>query len=147
VSGPATALRVWARQRGVTALLGYRWLAELDEIASAIETLEQNPRDAYHTMAELYEYRLLYNAHAAHGWLAAGIPVVKSWYHSDGEACFGGGWFVVVATLSTGQVSNHYEGDDWHLFQVPEVDLAPDWDGHTPIDAARRLREAIGEVQ
>lgn len=108
-----------------------------------IADLLANPRDAYHTMAELYEYRLLYNAHAAHGWLAAGIPVVKSWYHSDGEACFGGGWFVVVAALPTGQVTNHYEGDDWHLFQVPEVDLAPEWDGHTPIDAARRLREAL----
>lgn len=34
--------------------------------------------DGHHTFAELYEYRMLYNAHAAQGWLAAGIPVVKS---------------------------------------------------------------------
>lgn len=102
--------------------------------------------DGYHTFAELYEYRMLYNAHAAIGWLAAGIPVVKSWHHSDGEPCFGGGWFVVVATLPSGQVTNHYEGDDWHLFQVPEVDLAPEWDGHTPQEAAERLRAAIGEA-
>lgn len=96
--------------------------------------------DGYHTFNELYEYRMLYNAHAAHGWLTAGIPVVKSWRHADGEECFGGGWFVVVADLPAGQVSNHYKAKHWGLFKVPEVDLPPEWDGHTPEDAARRLR-------
>ncbi len=96
--------------------------------------------DGYHTFDELYEYRMLYNAHAAHGWLAAGIPVVKSWRHSDGEACFGGGWFIVTATLPSGQVSNHYKAEHWGLFKVPEVDLPPEYDGHTPHDAAMRLR-------
>src|SRR5690606_34175423 len=92
--------------------------------------------DGYHTHAELYRYRMLYNVHASHGWLAAGIPVVKSWRHSSGEECFGGGWFIVTATLPSGQVSNHYPADDWPLFQIPEVDRAPEWDGHTPADAA-----------
>ncbi len=96
--------------------------------------------DGYHTFDELYEYRMLYNAHAAHGWLAAGIPVVKSWRHSDGELCFGGGWFIVTATLPSGQASNHYKAEHWGLFKVPEVYLPPEYDGHTPHDAARRLR-------
>lgn len=96
--------------------------------------------DGYHTFNELYEYRMLYNAHAAQGWLGAGIPVVKSWRHSDGELCFGGGWFIVTATLPTGQVSNHYQADAWGLFAVPEVECAPVWDGHTPAEAADRLR-------
>lgn len=99
--------------------------------------------DGYHTHRELYEYRMLYNAHAARGWLAAGIPVVKSWRHSDGKACFGGGWFVVVATLPTGQVSNHYKDRFWDLFDVPEVDLPPEYDGHTPAEAAARLHAAL----
>ena len=99
--------------------------------------------DGYHTFNELYEYRMLYNAHAAKGWLEAGIPVVKSLRHSDGELCFGGGWFVVTATLPTGQVSNHYKEDNWDLFAVPEVDCAPVWDGHTPDDAKNRLRAAL----
>ena len=96
--------------------------------------------DGHHTFDELYFYRMLYNAHAAHGWLAQGIPVVKSWRHADGEECFGGGWFIVTATLPAGQVSNHYESEHWGLFKVPEVDLPPEWDGHTPEDAAARLR-------
>ncbi|WP_029292241.1 hypothetical protein [Cellulomonas sp. HZM] len=99
--------------------------------------------DEHHTMDELYEYRMLYNAHAAHGWLAAGVPVVKSWQHSDGEPCFGGGWFIVVATLPTGQVSNHYAAEFWDLFTVPAVDLPPEYDGHTPQVAAGRLRDAL----
>lgn len=99
--------------------------------------------DGYHTFTELYEYRMLYNAHAARGWLSAGIPVVKSWHHSDGEECFGGGWFIVTAQLPTGQVSNHYPAKDWELFDVPCVDLAPEWDGHTPEQAADRLRNHL----
>jgi len=79
--------------------------ARLALAEEALSELRDNPRDEYHTMEELYEYRLLYNAHAARGWLAIGVPVVKSWKHSDGEPCFGGGWFIVVAQLSTGQVS------------------------------------------
>jgi hypothetical protein len=99
--------------------------------------------DGYHTHRELYEYRMLYNAHAARGWLAVGLPVVKSRKHSDGTSCFGGGWFIVVAELPTGQISNHYESEHWGLFDVPEVDLAPAYDGHTPADVAERLARAI----
>lgn len=113
------------------------------EVADVAAQLLTNPRDEHHTLAELYEYRMLYNAHAAQGWLAAGIPVVKSLRHSDGELCFGGGWFIVTATLPTGQVSNHYEMSDWWLFRIPTVETAPEWDGHTPQDAAKRLRAAI----
>lgn len=99
--------------------------------------------DGYHTMAELYEFRLLYNAHAALGWLAAGIPVVKSRFHHDGTVPFGGGWFIVVASLPTGQVSNHYELKDWDLFHVPEVALPPAYDGHSSTDVAQRLRDNL----
>lgn len=99
--------------------------------------------DGYHTFAELYDYRMLYNAHAAMGWLARGYLVVKSWRHADGEECFGGGWFIVTATLPFGQVSNHYAAEHWDLFRVPEVDLPPEWDGHTPQDAANTLRAEL----
>ena len=103
--------------------------------------------DEYHTLEELYTYRMLYNAHAAQGWLSAGIPVVKSWHHSDGEECFGGDWFIVTGQLPTGQVSNHYPAKDWDLFDVPWVDVAPEWDGHTPEQAADRLRKHLKGTQ
>lgn len=107
------------------------------------DTYQEQSGDEYHSLDELYEYRMLYNAHAALGWIARGIPVVKSWNHSDGEPCFGGGWFVVVASLPTGQVSNHYKADYWNLFDIQEVPLPPEYDGHTPAEAAQRLRAAL----
>jgi len=117
------------RDRATAALSWFRALAETGGVS-----------DGHHTHRELYDYRMLYNAHAAQGWLAMGIPVVKSRHHSDGEPCFGGGWFIVVAMLPSGQVSNHYRDEHWDLFDVPEVDLPPEYDGHTPAIAAERLR-------
>lgn len=114
-------------------------------VAKALEPVLE--RDEYHTMAELYDYRLLYNAAAAKGWHEAGIPVVRSFFHSDGQRCFGGGWFVVVATLPTGQISNHYKTEYWPMFDgVPTVGKAPDYDGHTPAEAADRLRRWLTEA-
>ena len=117
--------------------------ARVRAVEAERDDYRDNPRDEHHTMAEVYDYRMLYNAHAARGWLNAGVPVVKSRRHSDGEPCFGGGWFIVTATLPTGQVSNHYRDKNWDLFDVPEVDLPPEYDGHTPADAADRLRAAL----
>lgn len=67
--------------------------------------------EGHHTVDELCEYRMLCTAYAAQGWLAATFPVVKSRRHSDGELRFGGGWFIVVAELPTGQVGNHYKAE------------------------------------
>ena len=116
----------------------------LDEIERLRdERMSGDASDGYHTHNELYRYRMLYNAHAARGWVAQGLPVVKSWRHADCELCFGGGWFIVTATLPTGQVSNHYEEKYWHLFDVREAVYPPVWDGHTPEDAADRLEAAL----
>lgn len=95
--------------------------------------------DGYHTFNELYRYRMLYNAGFFNLLKTAGYNVVKSKKHNDGEPCFGGGWFIVMAELPTGQVSNHYEIKDWDLFKIPEVERAPAWDGHTPQEAADRI--------
>ena len=112
---------------------------------------EANPRDDYHTMAELYEYRMLYNAALFNEWAAdLKYGTHKSWRHSDGEPCFGGGWFIVVATLPTGQISNHYKAEYWDLFDVPAVPIPAEYDGHTPQQVADRLMAylaARGEQQ
>lgn len=102
--------------------------------------------DGWHTFNELYEYRMLYNA-ALFNEMAKGRnfnEVHKSLRHNDGELCFGGGWFVVVALLPTGQITNHYKIEDWELFNIPECDKAKFiFDGHTPADVSKRLRQFI----
>ena len=118
--------------------------------------------DGYHTFNELYEFRKMYNAALFNEWgrqtsvnprwasednQPATLPkfnVHKSWRHHDGELCFGGGWFIVVAVLPTGQISNHYKAEDWELFQIPSYNKALfEFDGHTPQDVLERLRSLI----
>jgi hypothetical protein len=100
--------------------------------------------DGYHTHNELYHYRMLYNVHTLHAFAAVGWNVTRSWRHHSGEECFGGGWFVVQADTPAGQITNHYEAEHWQLFEgIPEVELSPAWDGHTPPIAAQRLEAAI----
>lgn len=55
-------------------------------------------------------------------------------------------WKGRVAQLPTGQISNHYEDKYWTLFSnVPAVALPPAYDGHTPAQAALRLRRYLLE--
>lgn len=117
-----------------------------------------NYSDGYHTFNELYEFRKSYNAALFNEWAKQKIispkdmwgkdppvynykyDVHKSWRHYDGELCFGGGWFIVVAKLPEGQISNHYEAKDWELFKIPIAEKAKyEFDGHTSADVLARL--------
>lgn len=102
--------------------------------------------DGYHTFNELYEFRKLYNAALFNEWGKQKLyKVHKSWHHSDAphDPIFGGGWFIVMAELPTGQISNHYEASDWDLFKIPETPVAHAFDGHSPADVAQRLEEFL----
>jgi len=90
----------------------------------------------------LYDIRMAYHALLVSEWARQGLyDVHKSYRHHNGERCFGDeNWFIVVAMLPTGQVSNHYHKDFWNLFQCPEVPVAKyPWDWHTPKDVVQRL--------
>jgi len=119
--------------------------AALDKLAQPEQEpvkIDGNTSDGYHTFNELYEFRKAYNAVLFNEWSAGGkCSVHKSWRHHDGELCFGGGWFIVVAVLPEGQISNHYEARDWDLFAVPETECALfEFDGHTSSDVVARLK-------
>lgn len=100
----------------------------------------EDTSDGYHTFKELYNFRKLYNACLFNEWASQNkFSVHKSEKHSDGEKCFGVGWFIVVATLPTGDISNHYELKDWDLFKCEVKEKAKEWDGHSASDVAERL--------
>lgn len=100
--------------------------------------------DGHHTFDELYQFRMLYNAALFNEWgLDDRYDVHKSWRHHEGDPCFGGGWFIVMAQLPTGQISNHYPAKDWDLFDVQERKVAAAWDGHTASDVAVRLHRFL----
>ena len=97
--------------------------------------------DGYHTFRELYAFRRQYNAVLFNEWANKGVyNVHKATKHFEGDECFGGGWFIVVAVLPTGQISNHYEMKYWDLFQCDSFDKALfPFDGHTSEDVLQRL--------
>ena len=119
--------------------------------------------DGHHTFKELYDFRMMYNVVLFNEWgkdtkinpawakndsgkEPVELPkydVHKSWRHHDGELCFGGGgWFIVVAMLPTGQITNHYKAEHWEKFKIPIADKAKyEYDGHTPEDVLKRLKD------
>lgn len=117
-----------------------------------------NYSDGFHTFDELYEFRKAFNAALFNEWAKQSeknsrwrphnneplyikkYDVHKSWRHNDGELCFGGGWFIVVAILPTGQISNHYHEADWNLFNIQALEKAKyPFDEHTSQDVIERL--------
>lgn len=100
------------------------------------ETDIENVSDGYHTFKSLYEQRkmlfaTLVNLFPGTSW--------KSKRHSDGEPCFGGGWFIVGIDTPNGPYTYHYELDAWDMFKCDELDVAKEWDGHTDADVGRLL--------
>lgn len=95
---------------------------------------------------ELYRFRMAYHALIVREWAKQELyDVHKSYRHYDGEHCFNDpDWFIVVAMLPTGQISNHYHRDYWNLFECAETTKAKHpWDGHTSTDVCDRIERFI----
>lgn len=92
--------------------------------------------DGYHTFHELYQHRRALNVALFHAYAE---HCIKSRKHFDGTM-FEGGYFIVMMTHPiVGQISYHYQLKHWDEFRIPEVELAPKHDGHTPQDTIERL--------
>ncbi len=90
--------------------------------------------DGYHTFDELYNNRMIlfymvcqYNKDKA----------FKSWKHHDGAMYED--YFICGINTPEGQFTYHYHKANWNLFDIPEVDKAPEWDGHTAEDVGRLI--------
>jgi hypothetical protein len=98
--------------------------------------------DGFHTFKELYDIRLAYNSVLFNEWAAQNkYDVHKSKKHNDGLYPFDDpNWFIVVAVLPTGQISNHYTMEHWDKFNCVEEPTAKyPFDGHTTQDVIDRL--------
>lgn len=91
--------------------------------------------DGYHTFNELYHHRavlfsVIVKAFADHAW--------KSRKHHDGSMY--DGMFIVGIETPDGQATYHYDVEPyWDMFECKELEYAPEWDGHTPDEAIRRI--------
>lgn len=114
--------------------------------------------DGYHTFGELYDQRavlLLAFSNFAYAFsLDAGCPrdevaqqLFKSRCHHDGERPEGFFLVGINCALELGDpplwATWHVEDKWWDSFEVPELERAPEWDGHTSKDALDRMVAAF----
>lgn len=88
--------------------------------------------DGFHTFDELYYHRMMLfsiicNTYKDKAW--------KSWLHDDGTMF--PNFFIVGIETPEGQYTYHYHKDHWNMFDVIELEYAPEWDGHKPEDITR----------
>ena len=116
---------------------------DVDDVVASIEnapTLTPPPitgdtSDGYHTFNELYHHRavlfsVVCNERPDIAW--------KSKRHYDGTMY--DGMFIVGISTPEGQATYHYDIEPyWSMFHVKELEYAPEWDGHTPDEAIRRI--------
>lgn len=110
----------------------------MDSINSNIQSLNGdtgNISDGYHTFDELYYHRcvlfsLICNQNNHIAW--------KSKKHYTGDMY--DDMFIVGVNTQYGQVTYHYNLKYWDMFNVPELENAPEWDGSSPSDCIERMR-------
>ena len=117
----------------------------INELKSSNMELEDANARLEEQIQELYNFRMLYNALAFNAlYKQDEIIVYKSKRHYNGELCFDGEYFVVIAILPTGQITNHYHIDYWDLFQIPsKMHVEHEFDGHTPETVIQRLDDFV----
>lgn len=113
-------------------------MGSLNSFSNYISKHKGDISDGYHTFNELYDHRAALTAA-----LFKSLPsdtVYKSKKHHDGTMY--DGMFIVGANLpGIGEISYHYDLDPWwDVFNIREVENAPEWDGHTPNDVIERLK-------
>jgi hypothetical protein len=104
-------------------------------VSASKPEVDGNTSDGYHTFNELYHHRavlfsVICKCFKNNCW--------KSKQHHDGTMY--DGMFIVGINTPDGQATYHYDIDPyWDMFDVKELDRAPEWDGHTPDQAIERI--------
>lgn len=122
-------------------------LSDMRKASRIMGIVSNHLGDNFHSIEELYDYRMAYNAAFFKLLAQTNLParVHKSKKHHDGEPCFNGRYFVVMAELPSGQISNHYKLKYWDLFDIPEQEVSDVWDGHNPEIALDRILDFCKE--
>lgn len=97
--------------------------------------------DGYHTFNELYHHRAILFAVICNQFKNLAW---KSLNHSDNDEPMYEGMFVVGINTPQGPANYHYNINPyWDMFHCKELPNAPEWDGHTPDDAIKRIYSLV----
>lgn len=113
----------------------------IEEINKALVELRDNGisrkeiSDGYHTFDELYYHRMMLfaiicNQNSDIAW--------KARKHHDGTM-FDEDSFICGIETPEGSYTYHYKLEFWDIYQVEELEFAPEYDGHKPSDITRLL--------
>lgn len=125
---------------------------DINEMIQQCKVSTNDISDGYHTFGELYEHRTqlfvtickIISGLKRLKLLSMSLPndlqVWKSFKHSDGSEI--SGWFIMgIAKTKGEQITYHLPMSKWEDVDFAEVlDIAPEWDGHTPEDVLKRLK-------
>lgn len=106
----------------------------ISHINRIISTLNNtgNISDGYHTFDELYYHRAVLFSVICKSFKALSW---KSKKHHDGSMYDKN--FIVGIETPMGQYTYHYSLDLWDMFDVKELESAPEYDGYLPSDIIR----------
>lgn len=108
-----------------------------NKISKELEELKCNEdliSDGYHTFEELYYHRCVLFACICNN----NDKAWKSLKHDDGTMYEN--YFIVGIQTETGTCSYHYKIEFWDMFKCKEIEYAPIYDGYTPSESLRRLK-------
>lgn len=118
----------------------------VEQINQAIETRRKTGAssgevsDGYHTFNELYHHRAILFATICNNPLLRELAW-KSKQHNDPNEPMYDGMFIVGIETPDGQATYHYDIDPyWDMFHCKELERAPEYDGHTPDEAIKRIQ-------
>lgn len=130
---------------GIAELLAVNKQLE-QELQKTREQLEKKisgeTSDGYHTFNELYEHRFVLTKALFNSYKER---CLKSKKHSDGTMF--DDYFIVGIKTNQGWATYHYHISKWDDFKCAEIDLFPEWDGHTSQDAISRIDKYFKDKQ
>lgn len=117
---------------------------EIADLKNADMLNTKDLSDTYHTFDELYNHRMAFNVALTQVINLLGrtdLYAYKSLSHHDGTMF--DGMFIVVIESPVGQISYHYDLWNFDKFQIPTLEKALEYDGHTPKDTIERLLKLL----
>lgn len=98
----------------------------------------KNISDGYHTFEELYYQRtvllsIICNTYSNISWKS------KKHFDEENDPMFEG-CFIIGINTPTGEATYHIKLKYWEMFDVPEIEHAPKYDGYSSDEVLKRLQ-------
>lgn len=117
---------------------GIQFVLDAIRLKEKMDTDPGSISDGYHTFDELYHHRAILFSVVCKNYPE--LAWKSKLHHDPKNNPMYDGMFIVGIETPMGQATYHYYTDPyWDIFNVKELETAPEWDGHTPDEAIKRI--------